>query len=129
MCKITHKIKFYTCAPGKKNQLKNYWALYRYNKSKDTFILGTPIMPEDDANFELNDAILMQRLSEPDAFDIPLEFKAKDKFVVVIHPWGDERFQAYAFKYKRKQWVPVDYDPFEYYNQHDEVTKGEIQDE
>ena len=86
MCIVSDKIKFCTCVDVSVENLKHYWILYRFNKDKNYDCMGMPMMPTSmrDLSFEENQSTLLNRLNEPDAFDVPLKFKAKDLLEIVI---------------------------------------------
>jgi hypothetical protein len=73
----------------------------------------------------VNEDTVLVRLGEEDAFDVPMEFQLKDRFVVVLNSDSDQ-FQAYAFKYNSKGWKKDSYDYFEYKNSYDEWTFGKL---
>lgn len=130
MCIISDKIKFCTCTNGSVEKLKHYWVLYRYSKDKDVFYMGEPMMPTSmlDSSFEENQNTLLNRLNEPDAFDVPLTFKAKDLLEIVINnnaPNFHEPF-TYSFKFKNGKWVAEESDAFEVMNHFDEENSGKI---
>jgi hypothetical protein len=87
MCIISEKIKFCTCTKTSVEKLKHYWILYRYTKGKEEFCMGEPMMPTSmrDLSFEENKSTILNRLNEPDAFDVSMEFKAKDILEIMKH--------------------------------------------
>jgi hypothetical protein len=129
MCIVSDKIKFCTCANGSVEKLKHYWILYRYNKGKDLICMGMPMMPTSmrDLGFEENQSILLNRLNDPDAFDVPLKFKAKDLLEIVINNTSDyHKIFTYSFKFKKGKWEAEETDPFDIMNHFDEVNSGKI---
>lgn len=129
MCQVSDKIKFCTCANGPVENLKHYWLLYRYNKDKNDNCMGMPMMPTSmsDLSFEENQATLLSRLNEPDAFDIPLTVKARDIIEIVINNKSatQEPF-TYSFQFKKGKWIAEETDPFEIMNHFDEEHSGKI---
>lgn len=130
MCIISDKIKFCTCANSKVEKLKHYWILYRFTNEKNEMCMGEPMMPTymSDLNFVENEAALVKRLNEPDAFDVPIEFKPKDQLEIVINNNASD-FQetfTYSFKFKKNKWVAIESDPFDIMNHFDEEKSGKI---
>lgn len=131
MCRVSDKIKFCTCTNGPVENLKHYWILYRFNKDKNDFCIGMPIMPNYmiDFSFEENQATLLNRLNELDAFDIPLKFKPKDIIEIVINNtsvYQDPFSFTFSFKYKKGKWIVEETDSFEIMNHFDEEKSGKI---
>lgn len=129
MCIVSDKIKFCTCANGSVESLKHYWILYSFNKDKNFSCMGLPMMPTSmrDLSFEDNQATLLNRLNEPDSFDVPLKFRAKDLLEIVINNTSDfyETF-TYSFKFKKGKWEAEETDPFDIMNHFDEENSGKI---
>jgi len=130
MCLVSDKIKFCTCISKNYETLKHYWLLYRHDKDKDEFVLGSPILPTSmrDLNFEINQSTLLARLNEPDAFDVPLQLKTDDRLVVTINCQSDEVENpfTYAFDYKNGEWITSTDDPFDLINNYNEETFGKL---
>jgi hypothetical protein len=129
MCIISDKIKFCSCANDSVEKLKQYWILYRINKEKNDSCLGETMIPTSmiDFNFCENQTSLLNRLNEPDAFDVPMKFKAKDLLEIVIN--NNSKIQdpfTYTFKYKKGKWEAEETDPFEIMNHFDEEKSGKI---
>lgn len=130
MCIVSDKIKFCTCATGSFDELPHYWLLYRFNKHKDLECMGVPTMPYDflQPNFQVNKTTLTNRLNEPDAFDKPIEFKAKDQLEIVINNLLDEtKRMVFCFRYKNGKWVEEEYDTFDLMNHYDELATGNFE--
>lgn len=129
MCIVSDKIRFCTCAKGSVENLKHYWMLYSFNKDKNFACMGEPMMPTSmrDLSFEENQSTLLNRLNEPNAFDVPLKFKAKDILEIVINNTSDfyETF-TYSFKFKKGKWEAEETDPFDIMNHFDEENSGKI---
>ena len=129
MCIVSDKIKFCTCANGSVENLKHYWILYSFNKDKNFACMGEPMMPTSmrDLSFEENQSTLLNRLNEPDVFDVPLKFKAKDLLEIVINNTSNfhETF-TYSFKFKKGKWEAEETDPFDIMNHFDEENSGKI---
>lgn len=91
--------------------------------------MGLPMMPTSmsDLNFVENQAVLLKRLNEPDAFDVPIEFKPKDQLEIVINNTLNfyEAF-TYSFKYYKGTWTAIEADPFDLMNHFDEEQSGKI---
>jgi hypothetical protein len=130
MCLVSEKIKFCTCVTDSVDKLNNYWILYRFDKTKDDCIVGMPSMPPEwgDPNFVINNHTLEVRLNEPDAFDIPIKFKAKDQFEIVFnnHSKNEENRLTYCFIFKNGKWIQEEYDVFELMNRYEEFTFGKM---
>ena len=81
-----------------------------------------------DANFVINQSILLVRLNEPDAFDVPLQLRTNDKLVITINCRSgevDDPF-TYAFDYKNREWTTSTDDPFDLINQYNEEAFGKL---
>jgi hypothetical protein len=128
MCIVSDKIKFCTCEIESYDELPHYWLLYRYNKNKEWYILGSTQMPADflKANYTLNVETFIKRLNEPDAFDKPIKFKSKDRIEIVLNNLSEnEKDQmTFCFEYKKRQWSEIQYDFFELRNEFDEMEFG-----
>ena len=129
MCIISDKIKFCTCTTGSVANLKHYWILYRFAKGKEEFCIGTPMIPTSmiDSDFKENQTAILKRLSEPDTFDIPIEFKNKDVLEIVINNRAAnlDTF-IYSFQFKNNKWKAIETDPFDIMNHFDEENSGKI---
>jgi len=129
MCHLTNQIKFCTCKAQSTERLKNYWVLHRYHKDQFAGIEGScnPPMLMDDAMVAHNEQTLLKRVNEPDAYDVDLQPQAKDRLEIVLtcreHFGGPLHI---GFEYKKGQWVPCDYDLFEWTWKHTEETFGKI---
>ena len=67
-------------------------------------------------------------VSEPDAFDIPIKFKAKDQLEIVFNNLSkdfDKRL-TYCFIFKKGQWVKTEHAAFELMNRYDEYAFGKL---
>lgn len=130
MCIISDKIKFCTCANEAVEKLKHYWILYRYTKENRDLIIGEPMMPTymSDMNFAENEAALVKRLNEPDAFDVPIKFQSKDQLEIVINNNNSSIYGTftYSFEFKKNKWVPIETSPFDLMNHYDEEKCGKI---
>lgn len=130
MCIISDKIKFCTCANTKVEKLKHYWILYRFTKEKEEMCMGEPMMPTymSDLNFAENEAALVKRLNEPDAFDVPIKFQPKDQLEIVINNNNSSIYGTftYSFEFKKNKWVAIETDPFDIMNHFEEVKAGKI---
>ncbi|MFV8224315.1 hypothetical protein [Christiangramia aquimixticola] len=76
-----------------------------------------------DPHFFLNSAVLQGRLNESDAFDKPMDFKNKDKLLVVFDESGE--YFNYTFQYRNGNWEYVEEDPFDLMNHFKKIQKGE----
>lgn len=130
MCLVSDKIKFCTCATYDVEKLKHYWKLYRYNTDKNNFIIGITVLPDllIDIHYDINHSTILARLNESDAFDIPLQFNAKDVLEVVINNLDKNDFRAatYYFKFKKGKWKQSFSNYFEISNYYDEEQSGKI---
>ena len=92
--------------------------------------MGEPMMPTSmrDFSFEENQATLLNRLNEPDAFDVPMKFKAKDLLEIVINNNASDFYETfpYTFKFKKGKWQAEETDPFDIMNHFDEEKSGKI---
>lgn len=118
MCKVSNKIKFCTCINDNIviEELDNYWILYRRNKDKILRMVGMLLQPNDiNPNFFVNIETIMNRLTEDDSFDIPIEFKNGDCLLISLNNNLEKKGEdmTYLFKYYRGQWKFIEYDPFE----------------
>jgi hypothetical protein len=130
MCVISDKITFCTCNSGSVEALKNYWALYRADKGKNEFLIGEPMLPSEftDPNYKMNSLTLSKRLNEPDAFDIPIEFKSKDQLLVVLNNSADGADTlTYCFIFSKGKWRKQSIDVFQLINEYKEFTFGKMQ--
>ena len=129
MCIISDKIKFCTCAKSSIHNLTHYWILYRFNNDKNDFCIGMPMIPTSmvDFSFKENQAALLKRLNEANAFDISLDFHSKDVIEIVINNTSDTQEPFfYTFQYKNGKWVAEEKDAFEIMNHFDEKICGKI---
>jgi len=129
MCLVSDKIKFCTCDEEdiEIEELNNYWILYRYNPDKFEKIVGMFILPREDPSFfELNKETILKRLKDPDAFDIPIVFKSRDRLLVSINNDKEniEEDMTYLFKFTRGKWKPIAYEPFHLMEEFDQYKKG-----
>jgi hypothetical protein len=129
MCRISDKIKFCTCSPiDNVEDMENYWVVYKFNKDKNEFILGEPMIPTAfrDPKFVLNETVILDRLNDGDAFDKPFKFNKYDRLEVVlkINPMDDS--YCYNFLFGGRKWKAVEEDPFELMNQYDQEKEGEV---
>lgn len=129
MCLVSDKIKFCTCLGGSVEKLKHYWILYRFDKEKNEMYMGMPTMPTSmsDFNYKENQATLLVRLNESDAFDVPIHFKEKDILEIVINNTPDfyQPF-IYSFRYNKGKWLTEETDPFQIMNHFEEEKNGKI---
>lgn len=130
MCLVSNKIKFCTCVTGAVENLQHYWILYRFQKGKDEFILGLPLMPSSmtDPNFIPNELTIVSRLNEQDAFDSPIVFCTKDILEVVINNNAtdqDKRF-TFSFEFKKGKWNAIESDSFNIISHFNEAESGKI---
>lgn len=129
MCQVLDKIKFCTCSEPVE-ELENYWVLHRWVKDKYEYILGLPVMPysiENPAVDLLNRDTLLKRFNEPDAFDIELQPKPKDRLQLTFK-CDDSMggYITYGFAWKNGRWIEEEYDYFDWHNSFDEVQYGKL---
>jgi hypothetical protein len=128
MCIVSDKIRFCTCEVESYDELPNYWLLYRYNKNKEWYILGSTQMPADflKPNYTINVETFIKRLNEPDAFDKPIKFKSKDRIEIVLNNLSENESDrtTYCFAFKKGIWSEIQYDFFELRNEFDEMGFG-----
>ena len=79
-------------------------------------------------DFKANEIKLANRLNESDAFDILIKPKAGDRMEIVINNLKSYKERVvYSFRYKKRQWIIDEYDPFESLNHHiEKLAKGPI---
>lgn len=130
MCIVSDKIKFCTCSNEAVEKLKHYWMLYRYTKEKRELCIGEPLMPTYmlNLNFAENEAALVKRLNEPDAFDVPNVFQSKDQLEIVINNNFTDFFETFTFSFifKKNKWVAIENSSFDIMNHYDEEKSGKI---
>jgi hypothetical protein len=130
MCEITDQIKFCTCVKGHYSKLPHYWLYYRVGEMKEELCMGDARTPFEYfvSDFRANQIKLANRLNESDAFDIPIKPKAGDRMEIVINNLKSyEERVVYSFRYKNRQWIIDEYDPFESLNQHiKKLAKGDV---
>jgi hypothetical protein len=92
--------------------------------------MGMPMTPFEYfvSDFKANEIKLAARLNESDAFDIPIMPKAGDRMEIVINNLkAYEERVVYSFRYKKRQWMIDEYDPFESLNHRiKKIAKGPI---
>ncbi len=130
MCRIANTIKLCTCGAASIAELKHYWVFYRYDKNKDEVMIGEVLIPVawgDPEMIALNEAMLLQRLNEADAFDVNLSPKNKDRLLIAIGV-GDKSsgYHNYGFMWQGKKWVSCPYQYFEWTWKHDEIQFGKV---
>lgn len=111
MCKISDKIKFCTCGTENNNfeEFENYWILYRYKYDnnleliidEDT-IVGSFMISVNEEFDEINKTTILNRLKDPDAFDIDIQFKEEDCLVIFLNKNSFEL--VYCFNYLNAEW-------------------------
>ncbi|GAA4334965.1 hypothetical protein [Flaviaesturariibacter amylovorans] len=136
MCRVSNQIKFCTCAkPDELAQLKSYWVFHSFDQDKGIHMMGRPLFPasidlKDDA---ANKKILLVRINEPDAFDMPLSPKERDALIIVFEvprqkgEYMDHgSFVRYQFQFKAGKWVTHHYKYFEVECTHNEEKWGKV---
>lgn len=128
MCKITSKIKFCNCKATSSDNLQNYWCLHRFNKDKNEMIVGEIVFPFDliTNDYEKNKSVLLKRLAEIDAFDVPLIFKNKDVLEIVFNNKDYYKRIVYGFLLKNKTWKIHEIDKFYLIGHYDVKYFGKI---
>ena len=130
MCKISGEIKFCSCHGQSIQELDNYWVFYRYLETKYEFVFGQSLLPNpfiDKIEFE-NKPFLLQRINEPDAFDVPLLPHEKDRLKLVFSKGRDRLLQlTCTFEFTNGSWTEIAYDEMNWKAQHDEIDLGKIQ--
>ncbi|GAA4334961.1 hypothetical protein GCM10023184_29430 [Flaviaesturariibacter amylovorans] len=133
MCQVSDKIKFCTCSNLEDiNELDNYWVFHTYVKGKNVELVGEPLAPPslitfDDAH---NRRVLLERVNDPGAFDIPLHPKERDRLQVSfsVPEGGYKGILTYGFRSRKGKWVECEYESFDWYRRHDETIGGEAID-
>lgn len=132
MCEISDKITFCTCVDANTDiyELEHYWVLHRRNKNKNLIVEGIAIFPaKPQPRYGINEALLLNALNAPDAFDKNIELKRLDRLEVVLcnnSENGDEL--AFSFCYSGKVWETVESDPFELMGKFDTIVVGGVGD-
>jgi hypothetical protein len=131
MCQISHKIKFCTCSNEDPETFKNYWIFYRYDKNRKDFVIGevSLFIPFNEEMVQYNEATLLQRINEHDAFDIDLQPKSKDRLLVVLQcePHFSEGLNI-GFEFKKDKWIPCEYNSLEWMWKHAAAAEGKIEE-
>ncbi len=132
MCIVSDNIKFCTCEVGSYDELPHYWLLYRFNKNKELYIMGSTEMPADflQPKYNQNIETLNKRLNEPDAFDKEIKFKANDRIEIVLNNLEENESDrmTFCFSYKMGKWTEIPYDTFELMNMFDELEFGDFKE-
>ena len=129
MCEVSNKIKFCTCKAKSTERLKNYWVFHKYHKDRFDGIMGSCNLPlmVDENMVQYNEATILKRVNEADAFDVDLKPKNKDRLEIVLtcneHFGGDLHI---GFEFKKGQWVPCEYNVFEWTWKHTEDAFGKL---
>lgn len=133
MCVISDNIKFCTCSGGSVKSLDSYWAVYRFGKRKDKWLIGDFMLPPGllDSNFDSNKQTILKRLNQPDAFDKVIDFRNNDKLHIVFNDSTEIKEDTiYAYRFNKGKWVEDQYDYLEfetyYYRK---VAKGNIENQ
>lgn len=132
MCSISNKIKFCTCTNDRAVKTGNYWMLFRGDLNGRLMYVGESVLPTSilDLNFELNRETLLNRLSENDAFDTPIEFKERDVLMITVNAdWKESKNVTYEyfFEYLRGQWESTEYDQLDLLNKLEEYKFGKVE--
>ena len=129
MCKVSDKIKLCTCSAGSINELKHFWILHRYSKTKNEIFIGELVMPYmiDGATFLNNKTVLLKRINEADAFDIDLSPKNKDRIQLTFTcPEPADQQITYGYSFKKGIWVEEEFDPLTWSWHHEKDKFGII---
>ena len=74
-----------------------------------------------------NVEILQQRLNDPDAFDIALQPKERDRLQITFNlNDNDDGCLIYCFAFRKGKWVRVEYDSFDLASRFREMQSGKI---
>lgn len=76
---------------------------------------------------EHNISTLENRLNEPEAFDIELSPKERDRLQITFtidKPYSSPLF--YCFVYRKEKWVNIDHDTFDLMSRFTEIISGKI---
>lgn len=120
MCTVSDQLKLCTCKTEDIEQLKQYWILYKHQKSKMVMI-GEPLLPQgseiSEENDEYNKATLSKLLNERNCFDINLTIHNGDILELNFScPSKTQPEQTvhltYEFVYKKSKWITHESDPF-----------------
>lgn len=126
MCRVSNKIKLCSCATDNVETLKHYWIFHKYDQNRHYDILGELMEPySTDPEIELyNRELLLQRINEPDAFDVHLKPTNNDRLEICVSA-GYHRL-TYGFVYQDGIWAEKEYDPFEWMWQHTQKEIGKV---
>src|ERR1700754_961408 len=94
MCKLSGKLKLCTCNATTVSRLQNYWVLHRFNAEKDVRVIGTMLLQDKlESQTEVHKrALLLERLHEPDAFDVDLQPGEGDRLQLTFQCTTPGRF-------------------------------------
>jgi hypothetical protein len=126
MCTVSNHLKLCTCGELPE-EVKHYWALFRYVEGKEEVIMGSPIMPADihpETN-QLNRELLLRLLNEVNAFDKPIYPQEKDRLLISFDVDDVSRLN-YGFTYHENKWQQLPYDYFDWHTRHDNIKMGKI---
>ena len=130
MCEVSDKLKLCTCNTDI-GKLKNWWAFYRFEKGKNDFLIGEPMMPSTiPAEIDsLNRDLLTRLLNDGNVFDFDLKPKSKDCLLLTFRV-PKKRHESgiiqYGYVYKNRKWVEIDFKPFSWEEHHNEEITGKI---
>lgn len=63
-------------------------------------MIGEPVLPNGIFD-RVNSAVLLERIKQPDAFDVPIDFQEKDVLEIVINnlPFNNPERKDFYFEY------------------------------
>jgi hypothetical protein len=129
MCKISDKIKFCTCGSDTidRDELDNYWILYRYNENKFSPIIdGLFYLITNEKYDDINKNTILNRLKENDAFDIPIKFEENDTLVIHLNQLQQSNELVYSFNYNNKEWQYESYNPLSLDETSEQIKYGKL---
>jgi hypothetical protein len=83
MCKVSDKLKLCSCKTDI-NSLEHYWVLHRFEKDKETIVMGEAMPPAiiDPEIDRYNNKELLRMLNEGNVFDIEMNPVEKDRLEI-----------------------------------------------
>lgn len=132
MCELSRKLKLCTCAAASVSELRNYWILHRFDKTKDFIVAGSIVLYDEPSKSVQahNKALLLERLQEADAFDVDLRPRERDRLQLTFtcsEPGGRVNTLYYGYEYKSGRWTEEEYDELSWETNHDQTRFGEVQ--
>lgn len=132
MCTISDKFMLCTCVDDDIDikKLDNYWALYKYNPTKELYVLGLALPPStfSDDNYLKNMLSIGELLDSGKPFDQEFEFKEGDRVEIHLNSKDEKKHIQFQYEYDGEQWSPLPetFEPFSLMNDYDCIAQGHI---